>query len=385
MPDLNPSLRDRPLNVMLRIGELVHGQSHIIHLEFGEPSFPTPDHIVSAAERSIRDERQGYGPSAGMPWLREAIVARAEHITGLAAGPERAVVTMGGTGGLQAALLALCAPGDEVLTPDPAWPGYDAMIAAASARQVRYPLVAAHGWEPDLDALRALCGPRTRVLVLNTPSNPTGAVFSRATIEALVTLADERDLWILSDECYDDILFEGQHVSPASLAPERTIVAGTCSKSYAMTGWRVGWVIAPGVVAPSIGVVTAAQVNNLPLLTQRAAHAALTGPQDCVREMVAGYRERRDLALGLLDAANAREYTPMGAFYLLINLALLAGRPVASLPFAERLIAERAIAAGPGSAFGERTPEHLRVSLASSPDDLRAGIAGILAAAREVS
>jgi aspartate/methionine/tyrosine aminotransferase len=280
-------------------------------------------------------------------------------------------------------LQALCSPGDEVLVPDPAWPGYDAMLAAIGAREVRYPLRASDGWQPDLDEIEALITPRTKVLIVNSPSNPGGSVFPRATIERLVELAARHDLWLVSDECYDEIRYDGEHVSPATLAPERTVTVGTCSKSYAMTGWRVGWAVAPAAVAPAITLANIAALNNLPTFVQRAAHAAITGPQECVREMREEYRARRDLAVEILRERDLLEYVPQGAFYLLIPAARACpasapDRPFAGIPYAEKLLSERGIAVGPGEAFGARTADYVRVSLASSREDLRAGITGLL-------
>jgi len=280
---------------MFRIGALVHGRADVLHLEFGEPDFPTPLHIVEAGQRSLRDERQGYGPGAGLPELRAAIAVRMQRVDGLDTTPERVVASAGGTGGLMASLLCLCAPGDEVLVPDPAWAGYDAMLAASGARMVRYPLRAEHGWQPDLDALEAALTPRARVLLVNSPSNPGGAVFPRQTVERLVTLAARHDLWLLSDECYDQFVYAGEHVSPARFDRDgRVVTIGSFSKSYAMTGWRIGWVIAPSALAETIALAVSASINNLPLFVQRAAIAALAGPQDCVAEMAAAYRARRN-------------------------------------------------------------------------------------------
>ena len=388
---LNPSIAGQHPNPMFRIGALVHGRTDVIHLEFGEPDLPTPAHIVEAGLRSLRDERQGYGPGNGIASLRAAIAARVARVDRFAAEPDQVIVTPGGTGTLMASLLTLCVPGDDVLVPDPAWAGYDAMLAVAGARMVRYPLLAEAGWQPDLDALAAVITPRARVLLINTPSNPGGAVYPRATVERLLEIARRHDLWLLSDECYDEIVFDGEHVSPAALdagnSDSRVLTVGTCSKSYAMTGWRVGWVVAPPAVAPALALTTTAQVNNLPLFAQRAAEAALTGPQECVRAMAASYRERRDLALGVLRAHGVAAHTPEGAFYLLVPAAELPPPAPAALPFddvtfAEELIAARGIAVAPGAAFGARAAGYMRVSLASSPADLTAGLDGLIAFAR---
>ncbi|HEX6818809.1 MAG TPA: aminotransferase class I/II-fold pyridoxal phosphate-dependent enzyme [Ktedonobacterales bacterium] len=384
-PSTNPRLAGQRPNAIFRIGELVHGRSDITHLEFGEPNFPTPAHIIEAARASLASERQTYGPGAGLPWLREALSERVARVNAYAPTPQQIVVAAGGTGALMGTLHALCEAGDEVLVPDPAWPGYDMMIAAIGARKVAYPLNAANGWQPDLDALAAVTTPRAKALVINSPSNPGGAVFPRETVERLVDFAARHNLWLVSDECYDQILFEGEHVSPATLAPERVLTIGTCSKAYAMTGWRVGWVSAPASVAPAITLVNIASVNNLPTFVQRAAYAALTGPQDVVGEMASEYRARRDLAVELVRERYLLEYEPHGAFYLLIPVARACPNPDAfdsstfdSVAFGEALVRERGIAVGPGEAFGAQTTSYARISLASSREDLRVGITGML-------
>ena len=383
MAEANPSVAGQSPSPMFRIGNLVHGRDNINHLEFGEPDFPTPPHIVEAALRSLYNERQGYGPGNGVGALREAIAARVARVNGFAAEPAQVVVAAGGTGALMASLVTLCTPGDEVLVPDPAWAGYDAMLAASSTRRVRYPLRPDDGWRPDLDALEAAVTPRTRILLINSPSNPTGAVFTTEVLRRMVELAERHDLWILSDECYDQIVFEGERASPAALgAAERTVTIGTCSKSYAMTGWRIGWAVAPQRIAGALGLVVAAQINNLPLFIQRAAQEALSGPQECVGEMVAAYRRRRDAAVELLRAHNLLEFVPAGAFYLLVPVARAAGLrsddPFDSVAFAMQLIEEEQIAVGPGVAFGPASARHVRVSLASNDDRLRAGLEGLL-------
>lgn len=384
MPAINPSLANEEPNAMFRIGALVHGREDIVHLEFGEPDWLTPGHIVEAAMRSLRDERQGYGPGAGLPELRAAITARVGRVGGFMPAPEQVIVGAGGTGALMASLLCLCTPGDEVLIPDPGWPGYDAMLAVAGARKVYYPLHAHQGWLPDLDALEAAITPHSRVLLINTPANPTGAVFPRETIAALVEIARRHDLWLLSDECYDEMLFEGTHISAATLdGEERVLTIGTCSKSYAMTGWRVGWVVTPPTLARPVTLAVTAQVNNLPLFTQRAAEAALTGPQECVATMRTSYQQRRDLAAELLREHSLLEFLPQGAFYQLVPLARAAGYAdpaiFDSVTFAERLIAAKGIAVAPGRSFGEKAAGYARISFASSEEALRTGINRMLA------
>ncbi|MGO8949881.1 MAG: pyridoxal phosphate-dependent aminotransferase [Ktedonobacterales bacterium] len=389
-----PRLTQQAPNPMFRIGAQVHGRDDILHLEFGEPDFATPPHIVEAAERSLHEEKQGYGPVCGLASLREALAERVARVNKYGATPEQILVTPGGTGALLASLLCLTVPGDEVLVPDPAWAGYDGMLAVAGARMTRYPLVAGTGWQPDLEALRSVITARTRVLLLNSPSNPAGAVYPAATIAALVEIAEEHDLWILSDECYDELIYEGEHVSPLSLDQnQRVITVGTFSKTYAMTGWRIGWLVAPLPLINGLSIIVAAQVNNLPTFVQRGAEAALLGPQQSAHEMFRAYRDRRDLAVTVLRSYGRFSYRPEGAFYVLVDVTGDLGAAQASsdqstssfdsVRFAESLIAERRIAVAPGAAFGTRASSYARLSLASNSDTLKRGIAGLLDYARE--
>ncbi|MGE5335658.1 MAG: pyridoxal phosphate-dependent aminotransferase, partial [Nitrososphaerota archaeon] len=217
MPRLKPALATQQPNPMFRIGALVYGRDDVLHLEFGEPDFPTPAHISAAAVTSITGERQGYGPGNGLAALRDAVAARARRVSGVTPAAEQVVMAAGGTGGLMSSLLCLCSPGDVVLTPDPGWPGYDAMLAVAGVGRAYYPLLPERGWLPNLDALEAAITSQTRVLLVNTPSNPGGAVYPPETIAALVEIAARHDLWLLSDECYDELVYEGRHVSPAAI------------------------------------------------------------------------------------------------------------------------------------------------------------------------
>lgn len=405
MRPIKPTLAHQAPNPMFRLADQAAQREAVVHLEFGEPGFATPAHIASAAVDSLLHERQGYGPSNGPAWLRTAIAARVARVDGHRPTPDQVTVTAGGTGALLAALLATCAADDEVLVPDPGWPGYDGILAAAGARLVRYPLLPAAGWLPDLATLPQRITPRTRVLLINSPANPGGAVFPRATVAALLACARDHDLWLLSDECYDELIYTGTHISPAALDGDeggRVIAVGTCSKSYAMTGYRVGWAVAPPRLAPALGIVAGAQANNLPLCLLRAAHAALSGPQDCVATMREAYRANRDLALdilrqhGLADDAVA---APAGAFYLLVDVARAAGRRddsatvgsaaagstsalFDSIAFAEALLAARGIAVAPGGAFGATIPGHVRISLAGDAATLRTGLTGLLDFAR---
>ena len=219
-------------------------------LQIGEPSFRTPEHICAAACRAIESERMTYGPAAGWPWLRELLAAKIERVNGYVVEPEQTAIAVGDTGAMLAALTATVGPGDEVLVSDPHWPQYLMQFACCGATAVHYPLDSWNEWLPDVAKMERLVMPRTRLLLINTPGNPTGAVFPDSLVAELLEFARRHDLYLLTDECYDELVFEGRHVSPASLMTRgefdegRVICVYTFSKTYAMTGWRIGYLTA---------------------------------------------------------------------------------------------------------------------------------------------
>jgi aspartate/methionine/tyrosine aminotransferase len=345
-----------------------------LNLGIGDPDFTTPAHIIDAAARAASEGFTKYTPSSGFASLRELIAAKVRARNGLDVSVEQVVVTTGGCGGLFTTLLVLLDPGDEVLLPDPGWANYPPIVHVLNGRPVFYPLDPQHRFEPDLEALEARIGPRAKVIIVNSPGNPTGAVFGRAPLAGIVELARRHDLWVISDECYDELVFEGRHVSTGAVGdPERVVTVFTFSKSYAMTGWRIGYVVGPRELAAAVG-----KAHNASSLSQKGAEAALAGPQACVGEMRDAYRERRDLVAGLLDAANVGYVRPRGAFYLMADVSP-AGP---SLPFARRLLEEQHVAVVPGSAFGPGGEGFARVSLCVAPDVLRAGAERLAAAVR---
>lgn len=347
-----------------------------VRLEIGDPDFGTPEHVVEAALRAAREGHTHYSPSAGIPTLRALLAEKVEARNGIRCTPERTVVTTGACGATALALLALLDPGDEVLVPDPGWPNYVQLAYAAGGIPVPYPLDPARGFEPDLDALEAAVSPRARVLVVNSPGNPTGAVLAPETLQALVELAGRYDLWVVSDECYEELVFEGRHVSPGALAPERTVSVFSFSKTYAMTGWRVGYAVCPPEVAELLAKGQEALVSCVSTVSQKAAEAALIGPQKRVAAMREAYRARRDVALAVLDAAEIGYVRPSGAFYLMVEV----GEEDPSEAFARRLLAERQVAVTPGSAFGARGEGMVRVSLAASDGAIATGLERLAAA-----
>jgi aspartate aminotransferase len=375
MKSLMPALQALNINPILQVAALASQQPGCIRLETGEPDFRTPEHIRRAVMTAIEERNVTYGPPAGLLSLRQALAARVQRVNGYAASPDEISVATGGTGALLGAFQAICGPGDEALIPDPAWPMYDQMLACIGARPAYYRLHPETGWLPDLDELERLVTPRTKALLINSPANPTGAVFSRALLEELIDFAQRHDLYLISDEAYDELVYEGEHISPAALCTDgRVISAYTFSKSYAMTGWRIGYAVARPEISRAITVAVSAACTNVSHIAQWAAEAALAGPQDCVAEMRATYHQRRDAALEVLRSYGISTLPPKGAFYLMIDISS-AGLP--SREFVLRLLKERSISVAPGSAFGETIDGYVRVSLASALSDLQRGIAGL--------
>jgi aspartate/methionine/tyrosine aminotransferase len=352
----------------------------VIHLELGEPDFPTPPHVIEAVTRGLADGAVKYTLSRGVPQLRELIAAKVQARNGIEAGRDEVVVTTGGTTAVLEALLACVQPGEGVLVPDPGWPTFAMATHLAGGRVVRYPLRPEDGYEPDLEALEGMASD-ARVLIINTPSNPTGAVFSRTTVEQLVEIAQRHDLLVISDEVYEDLIFEGEHVSAASCdEDERVITVFSFSKAYAMTGWRIGYAVAPRLLADAIVRVQEAVIACPADVAQRAAIAALEGPHEVVEQMCESYRQRRDLATAPLREAGMLAGDPRGTFYALADTRAISPD---GYEVARRLLLERRVGVAPGETFGPAAHGLVRISLATSAPQLLEGVRRIVAAARE--
>jgi aspartate aminotransferase len=351
----------------------------VLHLERGEPDFDTPPHIVEALAKAARDGATHYPDQRGELRLREALVGKLARENGIAAHPDDIVVTAGGTHGLFLAMQALLSAGDELLVLSPHWMAIPKLVGFAAGATFRslpvYLDLAPGGWTPaEFGArLRAALAPETKGIYLNTPNNPTGVVLGREHLEALAAVAIERDLWVISDEAYEHLLFDGaKHVSLAALPgmAERTLSVYTFSKSYAMTGWRVGYVVAPaalrGVLGPLLAFYT---THGVFPSSQLAALAAVAGPQDCVESMRAAYDERRRLLLdGLRDCSAIRVPVPTGAFYAFANIREARGeRDVWGL--VEDWLAI-GVAALPGTAFGPAFGDWVRLAMCTRREDV---------------
>jgi aspartate aminotransferase len=384
-------IHDLPVNDITTLGSLAQQLEQearargevlpaAVRLQIGEPSFRTPEHIRAAACQAIEGERMTYGPAAGWPWLRELLAAKIERVNGYVVEPEQTAIAVGGTGAILAALTATIGPGDEVLICDPHWPQYLMQLACCGATAVHYPLDPRNEWLPDVAKMERLVTPRTRLLIINTPGNPTGAVFPAALVAELLEFARRHDLYLLADECYDELVFEGRHVSPATMMTRdefndgRVICVYTFSKTYAMTGWRIGYLAAGKQMTKTIVDVLNASYTNIATPVQRAAAAALTGPQECVAEMRQTYQRRRDLAVRLLKEHGRYVYTPHGAFYVLVDVTSPRGTPRRGRQFALDLLRERNVAVAPGGGFGAVAEEFMRISLAAADEEIERGV-----------
>lgn len=343
-----------------------------IHLEIGQPDFPTPAHVTEAAVIAARTAYTGYTANAGMIELREAICQKLARENGLAVGTDNVIVTIGAMQAVYASMAVLLDPGAEILLPDPGYGNFVMASGLLHGVARNYPTVAEAGFVPDFDALEAMVTPRTVAMLVNSPSNPTGAVFDRETLRRCYDFCRAHDLYLISDETYDRLVFEGEHVSPAQWdADGRVISVFTVSKTYSMTGWRVGYAVASPEIVAAMTKIQEPIVSCVNTVAQHAAIAALLGPQDCVAEMLAHYRRRRDLAVGLAHELGLRVSYPRGAFYMLVDIS---ARGEDSLTFSRGLLEEERVAVAPGCSFGALCDRYVRVSLCASEEALSEGL-----------
>ena len=343
----------------------------IVHLGIGEPDFDTPPHIRAAADRALAEGWTHYGPAAGLPDLRASIAREWRAQRGIPCGPEHVVVTPGAKPILFFTMLATLEPGDEVLVPSLAFPTYESVASFLDARVVPVPLDPARGFDLDLAAVRERINSRTRMLVLNSPHNPTGGVTPQATLHALAGLAEKHDLVVLSDEIYSRMVYEGEAPSIAALPgmAERTAVVDGFSKTWAMTGWRLGFGILPEPLARHVATLMNNSNSCTASFVQKAGIAALEGPQTDVEAMMREFRARRDLLVAGLNAIPGLSCAaPAGAFYVFPDIR---GTGFTSAELADRLLEEAGVVTLPGTGFGAAGEGYLRLSYANSQDHLR--------------
>ena len=361
-------------DVLVRARALEARGKHVIHLEIGEPDFPTPRHIVEAGKQALDAGWTHYGPTQGLPDLREAIAAHISATRGIAVGADRVCVTPGGKPIMFFPMLALLEPGDEVIYPNPGFPIYESMIRFLDAVPVPIPLVEERGFSFDLNVFRDKLSDRTRLVILNSPQNPTGGVIPPEDLAILAGMLRDRNLLVLSDEIYSRICYGEAPGSIAALPGmlEKTIILDGFSKTYAMTGWRLGYGVMPPAMVDAVNKLMVNSNSCTASFTQRAGIAALSGPQGAVVEMVAEFRRRRDLFCAGLDRLPGfRCRLPAGAFYAFANVA---GTGLSSKELADRLLQEAGVACLDGGAFGSFGRGYIRFSYANSLDNLMAAV-----------
>jgi aspartate/methionine/tyrosine aminotransferase len=343
----------------------------IIHLEIGEPDFDTPAHIVEAAIKALREGQTHYTPSAGIPAARQAIADHVSRSRNIDVGPEHVVITPGAKPIMFFCIMALLQEGDEAIYPNPGFPIYESMINFVGAKAVALPLREEKNFRFDPDEFRQLVSDRTRLIILNSPQNPTGGILTREDVEVVAEVARERNILVLSDEVYEQILYEGEHVSIMSLPDmqSRTILLDGFSKTYAMTGWRLGYGVMPVPLAEQVAKLMVNSNSCTAAFSQFAGVAALTGPRTEVQAMVAAFRKRRDVIVaGLNQIPGFRCVNPAGAFYAFPNIE---GTGLSSKELANFLLDTAGVAALHGTSFGRYGEGYLRFSYANSVENIQ--------------
>jgi aspartate aminotransferase len=361
----------------------------VVDLGAGEPDFPTPPHIVEAARAALDAGFTKYTPNQGIAELREAVAARYRADYGVEYASSEVIVTAGGKQALFHAAMALFGPGDEVVTHAPGWPTIGEQIKLAGATPVVVRTDAGDNFRLTASALVGAITPATRGFVINAPTNPTGTLLSEADARVLAREAARRDLWIVLDACYERLVYDGPPPNLprviGEVARDRLVICGSTSKAYAMTGWRCGWLVGPAPVVQAAGALQSHETSNVNSITQKAAVAALTGPQGAVSAMLDEYRVRRDQLLAwLADEPRLPALVPEGAFYLFpsVEAWLSPAGCRTSLEFAERLLASEHVVVTPGEAFD--SPGFIRISYATSLDRLREGATRLIRFARSL-
>ena len=370
--------------VMVRARALEAQGKDVIHLEVGEPDFDTPSNVIDAGVAALQSGWTHYGPANGDPELRAAIAAYINGTRGLDYAADQVVVTPGGKPVMFFLILALLEAGDEAIYPDPGFPIYRSMIDFTGATSVPIALREENQFTLDVDELESLITDKTKLLIINSPANPTGGVLAREQLQRIAELAVEHDLIVMSDEIYAELIYEGEHVSIATFPgmAERTVILDGFSKTYAMTGWRLGYGLFPRELAPLITKLAVNSVSCTSVAVQRAGLEALTGPQDRVAEFREAFRARRDLIVsGLNEIDGITCVTPKGAFYAFPNIT---GTGLTSKQFADRLLEEYGVAGIAGTSFGDAGEGYIRLSTANSEANLSRALERVAALAQAV-
>lgn len=361
--------------ILSKANELEANGMNVIHLEIGQPDFKTPENIIDAAKEAMSDGYTGYGPTLGYNELREAVADYVKEYKNIDATKDNVVIVPGGKPTMFFTMLTLVEPGDEVIYPNPGFPIYESCIKFARGIPVPMPLTADNDFRPDVEKLKSLITPKTKLIIINNPGNPTGGIFEKEDILAIADILKDRpDIFVLSDEIYDRLMYDGETISIASIPEmrDRTLVLDGFSKTYAMTGWRIGYCVANVDIIKKFEMIMVNSVSCTCSFTQMAAVEALKGPQDSVVEMKNKFKERRDWLVNALNEIDGIKCCmPRGAFYAFPNISSFG---LSSKEFADRLLEEEGIALAWGTSFGEYGEGHIRISYATSLENLKEAV-----------
>ena len=350
----------------------------VIRLEYGEPDFDPPEHVKRAAIEAIMQGKGKYVLSMGIPELREAISNKLKLENGIEYSSNEIAVTNGANGAIHYSLEAIVNEGDEVLIPDPGWANYEQAVKAVGGKTVFYPLYEENNFEPRIENIEKLVTNKTKAIIINSPNNPTGAVYSRKTLEEIANFVLQHDLYVLSDEVYEKFIYDDsslKHVSIASInneIKEKTLTINSFSKTYAMTGWRIGYVAGPKEIIDAIAKLISAEESCINEISQYAALAALKGPQEFVKKMIDTFAARRKFLINAINEIRGFKcFVPRGAFYLFVNIKELS---IDSYSLAIKILKEAKVATVHGSAFGKNGEGYIRLSYSVSLNELEKAV-----------
>lgn len=372
MKELSKVIQTLPESGIRKLQDAAREVPDCIRLETGEPNFKTPEYICDAAKKAMDDGFTKYTPVPGIKSLRQVVAEDFSKSLNREVKMSEVIITGGAVMALEAALGSIGNAGDEILVPDPSWPVYEMQVMALSMTPVSYVMPADNGFEPRKENIEPLITDKTKAIMVNTPSNPTGAVFSKETVRMIMDLAEKYDLYVISDEIYDYLVYEGMHFSLKELDKDgRVILVSGASKKYAMTGWRIGYAIAPEPIAALMNQMMVVMMGNATAVAQKAAERAIVGPQDFVGDSINEYRERRDAAVAIFKEEGVDFYYPHGAFYFMIDISSC---HTDSEKFALKLLAEEHVAVAPGGTFGKSANQMIRISFGTGMSEVCEGI-----------
>jgi len=373
--EFNSNLKKIKPSGIRKLFDLAQGKKDLVSFGIGEPDFVTPFHIREAAKKALDEGYTRYTPNLGFPEFREALANKLKQKNKISVTPDEVLVTSGGTDALFFAFYTLINPEDEIIIPDPGFVTYESQVYLTGGTPVHLPLRGENNFHPDLEELKNCITPKTKAILLNSPSNPTGATFKKEELLAITEIAKEKDLFIISDELYEDIVYDSRkHISIASLPgmKEKTISIFGFSKSYAMTGWRLAYLSAPPNIVKEIAKLLQNSSVCANSIAQRAGLAAIQGSQDCVKEMFTAYNERRNVLITGLNEINGLScYAPEGTFYAFVNIK---DTGMTSEELSTYLLEKCKVVTVPGTAFGAQGEGYIRLSFATSLEDIKEGI-----------